>query len=235
MNKFSVLVFVFCLVSYSAVAQSFNQKLYQSYISGDMDTWEKLLKTDQQNWASTEEQFEFAMAHYGFIGYCLGRDQKSRARPYLDRVEKITEDLLVKVPNDARFLALRGALYGFRISYQPQKAMFIGPKALKFVNLAIDKNQDCPQAWIESGNKDWFMPEIFGGSKTQAMANYEKAIKIMEKNPAYIRENWYYLNVHIILGDWYGQRGRSFASREVYRKLLGIEPEFGWAKEKLAK
>jgi tetratricopeptide (TPR) repeat protein len=235
MKRLSILVIVFSLVSYSGISQDFNQKIFQFYISGDMDSWENLLNANRQNWGSPDEQYEYAMAHYGFIGYCLGRDQKSRARPYLDRVEKITDDLLLKVPNDARVIALRGALYGFRISYQPQKAMFIGPKALKFVNLAIDKNQDCPQAWIESGNKDWFMPEIFGGSKTQAMANYEKAIKLMEKNPAYIRENWYYLNVHIILGDWYGQRGRSFASREVYRKLLEIEPEFVWAKEKLAK
>ncbi len=216
-------------------AGEFNDIIYRAYISGDIDSWEKSLKTIRAESLKIDERYDFAIAHYGFIGYCLSRDEKQRARPFLENVEVITENLLKIEPDNPRFIALRGALYGFRISYQPQKAPFIGPKALKKVNLALEKGPDCPQAWIEAGNKDYWMPEIFGGSKVTAMAEYEKAIRMMETDPEFIKQNWYYLNVNMILASWYEERGRTFAANEIYRKVILFEPEFSWAREKLAK
>jgi tetratricopeptide (TPR) repeat protein len=218
-----------------AVAQSFTSDIYQAYISGDMDRWEKLMEKRSPEAVAANERYDLAMAHYGFIGYCMGRDQKQRARPYLDKVEMIADQLLAEFPDNPRYIALRGALYGFRISYQPQRSPVIGPKALKKVNLALEKGPDCPEAWVEAGNKDWWMPEIFGGSRIRAMANYEKAIQLMEKDPESIRNNWYYLNVHMILAAWYEERGRTFASREIYRKMVAFEPGFAWVREKLQK
>jgi tetratricopeptide (TPR) repeat protein len=200
-----------------------------------MDRWEKVLNTTNSSLLPEEALYEFAMAHYGFIGYCLSRDQKQRARPILDRVEVITEGLVKAHPEVGRYHALRGALYGFRIMYQPHKAMSIGPKALKKVNQALEMSPDCPQAWVENGNKDWFMPEIFGGSKIKALAGYEKAIQLLEQDPAKLKGNWYYLNIQMVLAAWYEERGRTFASRELYRKVIAFEPGFSWAKEKLGK
>jgi hypothetical protein len=235
MKRLIVFVFIFGLIVVSVDAQGFKEQIYRSYISGNIDLWETLLIDNKGKFITPADQYEYAMAHYGFIGYCLSRDQKQRARPFLESVENMANNLLQKYPDDARFLALRGALYGFRISYQPQKAMFIGPKALKKVNMALEKDPQCPQAWIEAGNKDWFMPEVFGGSKTQAMAEYEKAIGMMEKDPGFIKNSWYYLNVNLILSNWYELRGRTFASNEISRKILQIEPKCNWAKEKLEK
>ena len=235
MRKFLFVALLIFLADLGGTAQTFRQQIYRSYITGDMDGWEKLLQENTGKMKVEKDLYDYAMAHYGFIGYCIGRDQKQRARPWLDRVEVIADELVAKYPQDPRYYALRGALYGFRISYQPQKAMFIGPKALKQVNRALEKGPDCAQAWIENSNKDYFMPEIFGGSKVNGIAGYEKAIRMMEKDLDFIKENWYYLNVHMILASWYEQRGRSFASHEMYRKVLEIEPRFAWANEKLAK
>ncbi len=216
-------------------AQSIKEDTYRYYVANDWDSWEKLITGSQLNTLVASDQYDFAMAHYGFIAWCLGHDQKSRAKPYLEKVEQMTDDLLKRSPGDARFLALRGALFGFRLIYQPHKAMSIGPKALKHINEAIEKDPQCAQAWIETGNMDWSTPAIFGGSKLDALMEYEKAIKLMEKNPDLIRHNWYYLNVNMILANWYQTRGRTFASHEVYRKVVQIEPEFSRAKQELAK
>jgi tetratricopeptide (TPR) repeat protein len=229
-----VLFLLVVLSFYPSAAQDFREKIYHSYITGNMDSWETQLKSGNWRVLNRADQYEFAMAHYGFIGYCLGRDQKSRARPYLDNVELIADELIAKYPDDPCYLALRGALYGFRINYQPQKAMFLGPKALKKVSLALSKDPGCPQAWIESGNKDWFMPTIFGGSKTLAITEYEKAINIFAKDPSFTSGNWYYLNIQMILASWYLERGRTFAAHEIYRNLIKQEPRFTWAQEKLS-
>jgi len=235
-----IVLFLLCMAALSVFpsalpAQEFRKKMYQAYLSGDMDTWERSIKSLKAQEMKLDDRYSFAMLHYGLIGYCLGRDQKQRARPYLDQVEVIAGDLLKTDPDNPAYLALRGALYGFRISYQPQKSPFLGPKALKKVNEALEKGPDCPQAWIESGNKDWWMPEIFGGSRVKALAGYENAIRLMEKDPALTNENWYYLNVNMILANWYEARGRTFDAREIYRKMVAFEPDFTWAKEKLSK
>lgn len=215
--------------------QSFNDKIYQAYITGDMNGWEKTLKENNPDELKPADLYDFAMAHYGFIGYCLGRDQKQRARPYLDKVELMADKLADLYPEQAEYIALRGALYGFQMSYQPHKSMFIGPKAQKKVNLALEKDPECPQALIEKGNMNYWMPGIFGGSKTKALADYEKAIRLMENNPSLIRNNWYYLNIQMILASWSEESGRTFAAREIYRKLIQLEPRFSWAREKLEK
>jgi tetratricopeptide (TPR) repeat protein len=79
------------------------------------------------------------------------------------------------------------------------------------------------------------MPEIFGGSKVRAITKYEKAISILEKDPAKVNFNWYYLNASIILASRYEATGRTFAAREIYRKLIEFEPLFNFPKEKLLK
>jgi tetratricopeptide (TPR) repeat protein len=220
------------LSAFSAGGQDFNQEIYQAYISGNMSRWEGLIRRPLPTYSQLDP-YDYAMACYGFIGYCMGMDDKSAARPYLNRLEKMTDSLLERHPDDPRILALRGALYGFRMNYQPQKIPFIGPKSLSYIQQAIEKGPECPQAWAEAGNKDWYMPALFGGSRERALQEYEKAIGLMEKNPGSIRGSWYYLNINMILAGWYAQQSRTFAANEIYRKLLAMEPDFNWARQEL--
>jgi tetratricopeptide (TPR) repeat protein len=218
----------------SLSAQNLKDSIYTSYITGDMSSWERaLINVKSPEKLGTPALYEVAMAHYGFIGYCLGRDEKSRARPYLDKAEELTTVLLAREPDDPRFLALRGALYGLRLGYQPQKVMTLGPKAQKIIGRAVELGPESPQVWIESGNKDWHMPAAFGGSREKAIQEYKMAIQLMEKDPDFIKQNWYYLNVHMILASWYESRNMSYFAHETYRKILQVEPRFNWAREKL--
>ncbi|MCK9324637.1 MAG: hypothetical protein M0P69_03990 [Bacteroidales bacterium] len=213
-------------------SQTFQNRIYQAYITGNISTWEKLLETLPAN-PTESELYEMAMAHYGYIGYCMGRDEKRRARPYLDRVEDLTDRLLEISPENPKYLALHGALFGFRMGYQPHKVPIIGPKSLKAINSALDHGPNCPEAWVESANKDWYLPAAFGGSKERAIEHYLKAIELMEQNLADYQGYWYYLNTHMILAEWYNSRNQAFLAKEVYRKLLAMEPNFQWATEKL--
>ncbi len=234
MQRITLLIGLLFSVFYGSDAQSFNDRVYRSYVTGNIDNWERLLKENQGRTPTVTDQYDHAMAHYGFIVYCIGRDQKKKAKPYLDYAEELLDGLLKTSPEDPRYLSLRGTLYGLRMTYQPQKMMVLGPKSMKAINLALEKGPECPQALIENGNLLYSMPEIFGGSKDKGMANYEKAIKMIEKDPSLIRNSWYYLHINMVLGNWNADRGRTFAARELYRKMLQIEPEFVWAKEKLA-
>ena len=233
-HRLVVFAFFLIIIPAEAKTRSFRETIYEAYISGDMDLWERTLKERLTASLDPEGWYETAMACYGFIGYCLSREEKARARPYLDQAEEIAGKLLAENPQDPRFVALRGALYGFRFIYQPQKIMIIGPKALNTINRAMELGPDCPQAWIEAGNKDWWMPAIFGGSRERAVEEYEKAILMIENDRLEIKNNWYYLNIQMVLAGWYKERNMTFRAREVYRKILAAEPRFNWASEMLS-
>lgn len=233
MRKFLTLSFIWLFVPVLVSGQSFNEQLYPLYLSGKMDTWEVVMNQQSRQLVSYQDHYDLALAYYGFIGYCLGTDQKDRARAYIDKGEHLAEFLIEKAPSNAAYLALRGAYYGFRIGFQPQKAPFIGPKALKMIHRAVEADPDSPYALIESGNKDWWMPEIFGGSKERAIQAYEKAIRVFDTNPELRDKNWYYLNAQMILADWYVEEGMPAKSIYLYRKILTFAPDFEWAGEKV--
>ncbi len=213
-------------------AQStFRSQIYTAYIGGDMNAWERALKSMPAKVADNEALYEYALAHYGFIGYCLGIDQKDRARSVQDKTEELAGELLNREPGDPRFHALRGAVYGFQMGFQKHLIPVVGPKSLKAINRALEISPSSPEALIESGNKDWYMPHVFGGSKERAIRDYEKAIRLMDRDLDFQKENWYYLNVHMILAGWYNERGLTSRARGIYQKLLRIEPRFQWAQE----
>jgi len=216
-------------------SQDFNESIYQAYISGNIPAWEDLLKARDTGKLTVGESYDVAMVYYGIIGHYLGNDQKKKARSFLPRLESLTAELLQRQPNDPRFIALNGALLGFKMSFQPSTMFVLGPRALDAITLALEKGPDCPQAWVESGNKDYHMPEIFGGSKEKALEEYGKAIGLMEKDPHFNSKNWYYLNINVVLAGWCEKRSRTFAAREIYRKLILTEPQFNLAREKLGK
>lgn len=224
---------LFLLSGSSGLAQTFRDQLYQYYISGQMNAWESLMNQKARQIHSEQDRYELALAYYGYIGYCLGSEQKDKARQYIEWGEKLADQLLEVRPGQPEYLALRGAYYGFRMGFQPQKIMSLGPKSLRLVNQAVEAGPDNPYALIEEANKDWWMPEIFGGSKDRALKGYERAVSQFEKDPESAKNNWYYLNIQMILADWYIERGMAARSTYLYKKLLRFEPDFEWAKEKL--
>ena len=229
----SYLIFLI-LPAYPGIAQnSFRSEIYSSYISGDMDRWERSMKGAADPGRNAEALYEYALAHYGFIGFCMAKDDKGKARDYLEKTRVLSARLIELRPADPRFVALEGALYGFQMAFKPHLMPVIGPKSLKTVNLALELGPAIPQALIESGNKDWFMPAVFGGSKERAMKQYEAAISIMGKDEYFTRENWYFLNSQMILAGWYEEMGLNNRARGMYLKIIGIEPEFEWVREKL--
>lgn len=213
--------------------ESFRSGIYSSYISGDMNRWESLIKATPAPVRDAEALYEYALSHYGFIGFCMAKDEKGKARDYFQKTSELSARLVELRPADPRFVALEGALYGFQMAFKPHLMPVIGPKSLKALNRALELGPTTPQALIESGNKDWFMPAVFGGSKERAMKQYETALSIMGRDEYFTKGNWYFLHSQMILAGWYEEMGLHSRARGIYLKIIGIEPEFMWAMEKL--
>ncbi|MCX6226769.1 MAG: hypothetical protein NTV01_18815 [Bacteroidia bacterium] len=71
MKSRALVIFILMMIIYSVNAQSFNEQIYYAYLARDMNLWSKVMQDSEKKLNKPGEKYDFAMAHYGFIGYCL--------------------------------------------------------------------------------------------------------------------------------------------------------------------
>ena len=85
--------------------------------------------------------------------------------------------------------------------------------------------------WIAAGSQ-WKYKSTYSSSHPISqniliiLKVYQKAILFLENNPALLTNNWFYLNMLMMLAYAYEQTGQSNMAQETYRKILKIEKDF---------
>lgn len=210
--------------------------IYKSYISGDMQMWKRgmaELQAAYQREPAACTLYTLAEARYGHIGYLLGRGDKQSARPVIEEFDKDIEQLAGFPEYRAETEAFRVSLLGFRMEVSPARAVTLGPKALRYLQTAMEAGGDNPVVWIEKGNSEATMPAFAGGSKEKAAASYREALRLFETDRGPAVCNWRCLNTMVLLGQLLEEMGDYKGAREVYQQALKREPDFRWVREEL--
>ncbi len=216
--------------------EPFDKELYRLYISNRMIEWEGTLKKMEkqvQLSSSRDLMYDLLLAEYGFIGYCFSQDNTEKASQWIDGADDLTDRLMALDPSWAAVYAIKAAIYGFRITLQPARAIFYGPKNQRNIDKAIELDPGEPLGWFVYGNSEFFRPAAFGGSKTKGIEYYRKAIGLAEKNPSGQQNDWFYLNMLMMLADAYERTSQPEMARQTYEKILRAEPGFGALREKI--
>ncbi len=211
------------------------QQVYQAFISDRMDAWDQVIRDLSKRRAdlSDAQVMDLINYYYGYVGWAIGQGDDAKARDYIDEAELLIERQLQEHPQVPDLYAYKGAFIGFRIGLNKIKAVVLGPESMKNINHAVEIGPDRPQGWIERGNALFYMPRMFGGSKEKALEAYLEAIRLMERVPDELRQNWMYLNVLMILGQAYEQTGQWEKAKITYEKLLRIEPRFTYMRDEV--
>jgi tetratricopeptide (TPR) repeat protein len=213
----------------------YRQKLYQAYISGEMEGW-KTAMDNMEKQKKNEPGFLLDLINYqyGYVAWCLGNKNHNEAKHYLSLLDKNLEKLKSLSGESAEYHAYTAAAYGFKIGLSTWRAPFFGPKSMNHAELALEKNPRSFQANMEMGNVWNHMPAMFGGSDEKALVYYSKALEIMESKPEEIkRHNWMYLNLLTLVGQMQKEKGDAESARKYFEQALKIEPNFVWVKEEL--
>lgn len=232
-------IFIAALVMTCTVtvhSQDYRSRIYRAYVEGRMDRWKVTMDEMAREVARTQNlqlMYELTETQYGYIGYCLSVKQKDEAAAVLEQADRQIEILLERGGADARVYSLKGAFYGFRIQLQPMRVPFWGRRSQEANQRALELGPSEPQAWMEKANIAYYKPAIFGGSKTEAVPLYAKAVRLFESSPERVRDNWIYLNCLAGLGIAYEETDQPEKAGEVYRKLLQMEPGFKWVRDEL--
>lgn len=232
-NRILTLLFMLFVLSESVFASN-KEKIYNAYINDRMEQWKMVIDSlEQDKTENIEFITELTNYQYGYIGYCLGTDDKRAAKHYLDLAENNLGILENKNFNPALVNAYKAAFWGFQIGIQPIKAPIYGRRSIKHADLALDQNSELPFAHVQYGNAYFYMPAIFGGSKQVAIEHFLQAIEQMEKQPAKLKNNWNYLSLLSLTGQSYEEMGKYEKAKAIYEKALQFEPDFKWVKDEL--
>ncbi len=231
-----ILTAIMLVLAMQTPAQDYQGRIYSAYLTGRMDVWKTTMEEMERKAAAGNDLsllYELTEVQYGYIGYCLSVKQKKEAERVLILAEEQARRLQEKKFRLPRVYSLLGAFYGYRVSLQPIRAPYFGKKSEEANTEALRLDPAEPQAWLEKGNIAYYKPAIFGGSKTEAVPYYEKAVSLYEASPERSDRNWVYLNCLAGLGIAYEETDQFEKAGKVYRKLLEMEPGFKWVRDEL--
>ncbi len=235
--SFSLLCFWHSDSVFAQVNATHHHQLYQSFKSGDMDAWFKVMDGLQNQYNKSPNNqllWVILQAQYGYIGYLIGIKETRQARQMLSEAEKNVEVLLSANPKNADAIALKGSFLAYHISLSPYKAPFLGPRSMGLIDEALQLQPNSIQAQIEKGNAAHYAPSMFGGNPSEAVKHYTKAISLFESNNGgNLPESWLYLNTLAQLAMAYEKAKQTENARSTYRRILFIAPDFKWVKDEL--
>ena len=208
--------------------------IYNAYVKNEMPAWKVIIdQLENKPDKSNELLLELVNYQYGYIAWCLGNKQKDEARIYLSKAEDNLNLLETRNFALSKIFGYKSAFYGFDISFNFLLSPFIGPKSVNAARQAISIDPDDFFGYIQMGNVMFYAPSFVGGSKPEALKSYLKAIALMEKNSAEIREDWNYLSLLTSVANCYEALGDIVNTKLTYEKILKYEPQFKWVRDEL--
>ena len=225
--------------SFSQESNNLKKQAYKAYLTNSLSVWKVVEQNAEKQYNASPNNMQgllnLAKVQYGLLNTCLANEEKKVFKKYLEKAEQNVETLLKANERWAEVHALRAALYSLEMGFSPSKGMFLGPKSEEHIEKAINYDENEPAGWVQKGGSKLHTPKAFGGSISESIKCYQKAIDLYEKDTAQARNNWQYINSIAWLGIAYTKDEAYDKAKSTFQKALEIEPEYGWVKHVLMK
>jgi tetratricopeptide (TPR) repeat protein len=224
------MLFVFTM----GLKANYRAEIYKAYVDNKMSDWKVIVdRIDVIKNKDNALILELLNYQYGYVAWCIGNKKNEEAEKYLTKAEMNVSILERANYNLSMVNAYKSAFYGFRIGLNVLQAPFIGQKSNDCAQLAIALDSKNPFGYVQYGNVQYYMPKIFGGSKTEALNYYLKAKMLMEAKPDFVKEDWNYLSLLTILAKAYWDTGDLYSAKQYFEKIMAITPEYDWVKKEM--
>lgn len=238
MKKIACILILLALLPFARGqgSNSYNKRLYESYVRGEMAPWKGIIQEMSREYERTGDQvllYDLCFAYYGYIGYLISEEEEKEARRELDLAMTLTDELYEILDGRHDALALQGALLGYRIVLSKFTSMFSGPRAMKYIKTAYESSDIYFNCNVEMGNMLFYTPKFLGGSQTEAIPYYQKAVEILETSRLKTDRSWIYMNTVLLLANAYKETGRQDLACQLYKQVLEYEPAADWIRKDL--
>lgn len=227
--KKTVLLFLLLLPALLQ-AQLNHELLYNAYLTQDFQVWKNAIDEAQNSKMTTRQLEELVNYECGYIGACLGEKKTTEAVRVMNSMERHLTVLENHNYQPAITNMYRSALCAFKITENKWQLIPLGTQSIKYAELAFEEDPKNPMIVGMKGNVDFFRPAIIGGSKKNALYNYEKATELFE-NQKQTTFNWNYLANLLSMAQAYEKTGNIQKAQMICEKMLTIAPNFKYVKE----
>jgi tetratricopeptide (TPR) repeat protein len=180
--------------------------------------------------------------HYyrGYADYVsaslLSRDDSSRATDLAQEAQSELQEALKLDPDFAEAEALLGASYGLEIGLHPLRGMWLGSKAGRHTERALQLAPTDPRVLLLRAVSDYFTPSAFGGDKQRALQGYRAALAAFDTyhNADGAAPGWGRAETYAWLGIAESHDGQTEAARADLNKALELAPDYALARKRLA-
>ena len=215
-------------------------------LQAGVNTWDlELLKTARNQFincllkAKTENAsilYHIALADYRLITLHLSLSDNPEAEKSLIEAQKYLEKAMAVDPSFGEADALYGYLLGFEIALHPEKAMSLGMSSFGYFSKGFEKDPENPRIHLLKGISLFYTPEAYGGGADKAMASLSQASGLFEKDVVKdpLKPSWGKEEAYTYLGLAYKQKKDFGKAKEMLKKALEVNPEFGLAKKELS-
>ncbi len=232
--KYFVIIIIILLICSSGLKATYKTDIYLAYINSDMNKWKHIIDVmDKHKVISAEYLSDLLNYQYGYIAWCIGTNKTDLAKEILNLAEDNLTLLERKTNNLSIINSYKSAFYGFRIGINVFQIPFIGLKSIECAKSAIKLDVNNPYGYIQYGNCEFYIPVIFGGSRTEALKYYKKAEELMERDSSQIKNNWNYLSLLTMIARTYSDLKCYYKAKYYYDKIESIEPNYVWVKKEL--
>jgi hypothetical protein len=232
-NKYLLIILLFVTLIIKAES-NYKSIVYKSYVTNSMGDWKKVLdKLGSAKSLDNVLKLELLNYQYGYIGWCVINNKDNEAQHYLDLAVKNALELEKEGYELCQIKAYKAALWGFQIGLAYYKAPFLGFECVEFAKESVKMNKNHYLGHLQLGYIDYFLPPIFGGSKSRAISNYVIAERLLEKQLNGSLKDWNYLNVLVTIVQACQGLGQNAKAKIYYDKVMRIEPNYKWGKNDL--
>jgi tetratricopeptide (TPR) repeat protein len=178
-----------------------------------------------------------ALSNYRIATYYLTTGAIQDSKNYIMESQKYLEKAIATAPEWGEPYALYATMLGFEIVLDPNSAMTLGMKSYQNFGQALEKSPDNPRVNLFKGQGDLFTPEAYGGGADKAITSLVKAISLFAQENVTdpMKPSWGHEEAHTYLAMAYIQKKEIGKARESLKKALEINPDFGLARNELAK
>lgn len=227
---------IFVIITQSSLDSLFLksiERLEYGYKNMNLDTLEKAYNDLKYISSTRGKAVDFYFVALSLYRLYNLRFKKYLKEEYIDSAINYLEKSVKIEKNFSDGYALLGSLYGMKAKGF-FKGMVYGTKSDRAFKKAKEIDSLNPRALYLEGISFLYKPKEFGGSVEKAIKNFKKAIKIFEESKSKRGIiNWGYLECMMFLGIAYEKIDSLEKAKNIYEKVLEIDPEYGWAKYKL--
>lgn len=191
--------------------------------------FERLLQNEEMQWLTT---YYIAYADYRLAIYYQVQNNQEMLLKYLDDGIEHINVSLEKNEQFADAHGLLSSLLGQKIGTDPSLGMTLGMQSMTAMSDALEYGKENPRVALFSAISAYFTPEQFGGSKTKAMQEMNRSVKLFKKENLKDKRlpDWGHDEALTWLGRFHMDAGEFDLAKMNLEAALKLNPESGFTK-----